>query len=58
MILNTKNLLLIVSTLSIMPTSHALEVQPGDFEMLPDGKSLALLYYTYTQGDQLYSTLR
>lgn len=54
MILNTKNLVLIVSTLSIMSTSHALEVQPGDFEMLPDGKSLALLYYTYTQGDQLY----
>ncbi|MDS7932893.1 transporter [Acinetobacter sp. V91_7] len=45
---------LIMGTLGLSTLAHAIEVQPGDFEVLPDSKSLALLYYTHTQGDQLY----
>lgn len=45
-----------MAMLGITTLSHALEVQPGDFEILPDGKSLALLYYTHTQGNQFYQS--
>ncbi|MBF7683057.1 transporter [Acinetobacter sp. B5B] len=33
---------------------HALEVQPGDFEALPNGTAMGLLYYNYTSGTDLY----
>ena len=48
------SLVLIAGMLGLSTLSHAIEVQPGDFEILPNSKSLALLYYTHTQGDQLY----
>lgn len=46
---------LLTATVGFSTLGHALEVQPGDYELLPEHKSLALLYYTHTQGDQLYS---
>ena len=45
---------LIFLTFGLSTLSHSIEVQPGDFEILPANKSLALLYYTHTQGDQLH----
>lgn len=37
---------------------HALEVQPGDFEELPNGTTMGLLYYNYTSSKDLYANDR
>ncbi|SDB93207.1 transporter [Acinetobacter boissieri] len=37
---------------------HALEVQPGDFEALPNGTAMGLVYYNYTSSKDLYANDR
>ncbi|MBD8254063.1 transporter [Pseudomonas fluorescens] len=41
-------------SLLIAPKVSALEVGPGDFEYLPSGINVGMLYYQYAQRDSLY----
>ncbi|WP_261640401.1 transporter [Erwinia mallotivora] len=45
----------ILALLAVMPTAHALEFAPGDYEMLPADKNLFLTYFQYTHSDTLWS---
>lgn len=44
-----------LATLSLAPTVHALDVDPGDYTALPAGTNLAIVYYQHATRDKLYS---
>lgn len=50
-----KYITMLITLLAAYAESHAAEVTPGDYEQVPGGTNLGLLYYQYSTTDSAYS---